>query len=335
LYTSSGRWPAADHLLGELICNEGASAHLWKNSVSTSDVRVTVGVLVFNGALTLRSAVESILNQSYRGFVIHISDDASRDASAEVGKSLAAEHSTVAFTQQPRNLGPANNFRFLLERATTEYFMWLAADDYLEPTYLARMITILDADPTLVACVSRVCFVKPDGSRRLSVGTYPLLADPATNLAVYLSQPNDNSRLYALYRTGSLGKAFPRSHFHAFDWAAVAGTLLYGKHAEVADVLMIRDETPIENYMKSVRVDNPWGIARLFPLAIMTYDLLVRQRIPFKLPILKALVHQNVELHLAYMRMFHPRYVMLTKCVWYLWDRYLSWRLVKDFLLVR
>jgi glycosyltransferase involved in cell wall biosynthesis len=294
-----------------------------------------VGVIVYNGASTLRRAVESILNQSYQSFTIHISDDASRDGTPEVGKSLAAEHNRVVFTRQPHNLGPANNFRFLLEGADTEYFMWLAADDYLEPTYLERMITILDADPTLVASVSRVCFVKPDGSRRLSEGTYALSADPATNLAVYLSQPNDNSRLYALYRTSPLRNAFPRSHFHAFDWAAVAGTLLRGKHAEVSDVLMVRDETPDEHYRKSVRLDNPWGLARLFPLASMTYDLLVRQRIPVKSPILKALVYLNVEHHIAYMRMFHPGYMMITRHIWRLWDRYLSWRLVKAFLLVR
>lgn len=300
--------------------------------MNTSESTVTVGVVVFNGALTLRRAVESILNQSYRGFVIHISDDASTDTTAEVGRSLAAEHSTVVFTQQSRNLGPANNFRFLLERANTEYFMWLAADDYLEPTYLARTITILDADPALVACVSRVRFVKPDGSSRLAEGTYPLLTDPATNLAVYLSQPNDNSRLYALYRTGPLRKAFPRSHFHAFDWSAVAGTLLYGKHAEVADVLMVRDESPIEHYMKSVRVDNSRGITRLFPLAIMTYDLLLRQRIPLNYPILKALLRLNVELHFDYMRMFHPRYMRMTRYIWSMWYKYLSARLVQEFL---
>ena len=295
--------------------------------MNTSEVRVTVGVVVFNGALTLRRAVESILNQSYKGFVIHISDDASVDATAEVGRSLAAEHSGVAFTQQPRNLGPANNLRFLLERATTEYFMWLAADDYLESTYLERMITILDADPALVACVSRVCFVEPDGGRRVSGIRHPLLADRATNLALYLSEPHENA-LYALYRTGPLRRAFPRSHFHAFDWSAVAGTLLYGKHAEVADVLMVRDDTPKEHYTKSVRIDNPRGIAQLFPVAIMTYDLIVRQRIPLRIPILKALVHQNIEHHLRHMQMFHPRYMVRTRYIWHIWHRYLSWRLV-------
>jgi len=196
------------------------------------------------------------------------------------------------------------------------------------------MITILDADPTLVASVSRVCFVKPDGSRRLSEAMHPLSADPTTNLAVYLSQPHENG-LYALYRTDPLRKAFPRSHFHAFDWAAVAGTLLHGGHAEVADVLMVREDTPKEHYTKSVPIDNPWGIARLFPVATMTYDLLARQRIPLKPPIFKALVYQNVEHHLRYMRMFHPHYMKITKYFWYAWGRYFSWRLVKDCLPTR
>jgi glycosyltransferase involved in cell wall biosynthesis len=298
--------------------------------VDASDTRVTVGVVVYNGALTLRRAVESILNQSYQNFTIDISDDGSRDGTPEVGRSLAAEHSRVVFTRQPRNLGPSNNFRFLLERANTEYFMWLAGDDYLEPTYLARMITVLDADPTLVACVSRVRFVTPEGTTWLSQGTYPLLADRVTNLAVYLSQPNDNSRYYALYRTDPLRKAFPRSHFHAFDWAAVAGTLLYGKHAEVPEVLMVRDETPIDHYMKSVRGDNPRGITQLFPLAIMTYDLVVRQRMPLKSPVLKALFSLNIELHLTYMRVFHPRYIRITRPIWRAWYKYLSPRLVQD-----
>jgi glycosyltransferase involved in cell wall biosynthesis len=306
-----------------------------ENSVNSLDTRVTVGVVVYNGALTLRRAVESILNQSYHRFTIHISDDGSRDTTAEVGRSLAAEHRRVVFTRQPRNVGPANNFRFLLELASTEYFMWLAADDYLEPTYLERMISVLDADPGLAACVSRVWFVNPDGSRRLAEGTYPLLADPLTNLAVYLSQPNDNSRFYALYRTSLLRKAFPRSHFHAFDWAAVAGTLLYGKHAEVPEVLMVRDQTPPEHYVKSIRVDNRWVITRLFPLSIMTHDLLMRQRLPRSLPILKALLYINVEYHILYMRMFHPHYMRITNRIWSIWRKYLGWHLVEHFLITK
>ena len=160
------------------------------------------------------------------------------------------------------------------------------------------------------------------------------MADPVTNLIVYLTEPHENG-LYALYRTAPLKKAFPRRHFHAFDWAAVGGTLLYGKHAEVPDVLMVRDDTPKDHYVKSVRVDNPSGFTRSFPLAILTYDLLVRQKIPIRFGILKALLWQNVEHHLKYMRMFHPGYVNTTRHIWRGWYKYLSHRLVQDYSRVK
>jgi glycosyltransferase involved in cell wall biosynthesis len=288
--------------------------------------KVTVGVPVFNGATTLRRAVESIVRQTCRDRRVHISDNASTDATSEVGQALANEYPDVAFTRHTPNLGPAGNYRFLLQQAKTEYFMWLAADDYIEPTYVERALDALEADPTLVACVSRVRFFRSDGSTRLSLGTDPLLGDPATNLAVYLSDPSDNGRFYSLYRTVALQKAFPLSHFHAFDWAASAGTLLYGKHREIPDVLMIRDLTPTANYAKSVRVDNPTAIARIFPLIPMTADLVLRQKIPLNPNILKALTRINIDAHLAYMDQFHSSFV--TRHLWKFWRQYIAWRLV-------
>lgn len=289
--------------------------------------KVTVGVAVYNGAATLRRAVESILHQTAGPCAIHISDDASSDNSADVAQTLANEYDSVTLTRQTSNLGPTGNFRFLLERANTEYFMWLAADDYLKPTYIERTMACLDADPTLVACVSHVCFVKPDGTTRLARGTYPLLADPETNLAVYFSDPSDNSRFYSLYRTEPLRAVFPHSHCHAFDWAAVAGTLRYGKHCQTPEVLMIRDETPAQNYIKAIPIDNRSAAARIFPLAPMTRDLIFRQKIPLGMRVLKALLYINVEKHTEYMAAFHPQYMKATKLIWYIWSRYIGWRL--------
>jgi hypothetical protein len=85
--------------------------------------------------------------------------------------------------------------------------------------------------------------------------------------------------------------------------------------------LMVRDDSPKAQYVKSVPADNPRGITRLFPLSILTYDLLARQRIPLRFPILKALLSQNVAHHLKYMHMFHPQYVRIIKCIWRVWYR--------------
>jgi len=290
--------------------------------------KVTVGVPVFNGATTLCRAVESILRQTYSDCSVHISDNASTDETAEVARALANQYRNVIFTHHPTSLGPAGNFRFVLQQAETEYFMWLAADDYIEPTYVERTLAALEAGPTLVACVSRVRFVRSDGSTRLASGTDPLLADPAANLAVYLSDPSYNARFYSLYRTVALRRAFPPSHFHGFDWAVAAGTLLYGKHAEIPDILMVRDETPLENYMRAVPNDNHSMIARVFPLLPMTRDLIFRQKMPITSQILKALLYINIQKHMEYMGMWHPFYMKLTRPIWLFWRRNVSWRLV-------
>jgi glycosyltransferase involved in cell wall biosynthesis len=286
--------------------------------------QVTVGVPVYNGASTLRRAVESILVQTRKPDLIHISDNGSTDATGEIGQALAAEHAAVSYTRQPTNIGLSPNFRFLAQQAKTPYFMWLAADDYLDPTYLERMLAVLESDPGVVTCVSRVLFVRADGSSCLAVGTYPLQGDMVSNLAAYLSDPNDNARVYGLHRTAALQNAYPAGDFLvASDWALMAGTLLYGRHAEVPETLMVRDETPHRAYMNMIRREARGWLDRVVPLRQMNRDLLVRQRIPLRLPVLKALLLVNIMMHFAYAREFHPRYAKVEPFL----RRYLLWRL--------
>lgn len=286
--------------------------------------KVTVGVPVYNGAATLRRAVESILAQTQKPDLIHISDNGSTDATGEIGQALAAEHPTVSYTRQPTNLGYTPNFRFLLQQATTLYFMWVAADDYLDSTYVERMLAVLESDPGVVTCVSQVRFVRPDGSSRLAVGTYPLQADMVSNLAAYLSNPHDNARLYGLHRTDALRKACPGGDFViAWDWALMAGTLLYGRHAEIPETLMVRDETPHQVYVIMMRRHARWWLERIVPLLPMSLDLLVHQRIPLRLPVVKALLYLNLTMHFDYALAFHPRYAKVEPFV----RRHLLWRL--------
>lgn len=271
--------------------------------------QVTVGVPAYKAESTLRLAVESLLEQTYPVHRIHISDDASPDGTEQVGMALAAEHASVAYTRQSVNVGRVANFGALLHAADTDYFMWLAGDDRIDPTYVEKMIAVLEADRSLVACVSRVMFVDAKGGTSLATGSAPLTGDVATNLATYLSGPGANARFYALYRTKPLQQSFPTRSFHAWDWAVSAGTLLHGGHAEVPETLMVRDETPVADYIRSIDRDNAGiPLARVFPVWPMTMDLIWRQRIPLTWPILRALINLNLRFHCDYASMYHPHY---------------------------
>ncbi len=269
---------------------------------------VTVGVPVYNNGTTLRRTVESLLAQSVPPALIHISDNASTDATEAEGRALAAGHRGVRYTRHEAGLGAPGNFRFLLDHAETPYFMWLAADDYVLPTYIEKTLARLLARPELTTCVSRVQFTRHDMPTTLATGSETLDGSVRQNLARYLDGPGHNARVYGLHRTAALRAAFPPGRFHAYDWALMAGTLLHGLHEEWPEVLMVRDETPGASYVRQVRNDNSGAWNRLFPLLPMTRDLCFRQKIPLDSHAIRTLVRTNLEHHLLYAREYHRGY---------------------------
>ena len=272
---------------------------------------ITVAIPVYNNGTTLERTLRSVLDQSLPPNLIHISDNASTDDTEAIGRAFAASCPTVRYTRQATSLGPSGNFAFLLQDATTPYFMWLAADDHVLPSYLEKMSACLDASPDVVTCVSLVRFTQKDIPAGLASGSHPLRGTVRQNLAHYLASPGANARVYGLHRTEALKSAFPPKHFHAWDWAVMAGTLLHGKHEEVSEVLMFRDETPSAAYVRQVRRDNPSRINQFIPLLPMTIDLVFRQRIPIDRQIVRSILKANFFQHRMQAKFFHMKYYAL------------------------
>jgi glycosyltransferase involved in cell wall biosynthesis len=271
----------------------------------TDSARLTVGMPVYNNARTIRRALDSLIAQTYRDFRLLISDDGSTDDTADICEQYAARDSRIAVVRQPRNLN-YGNFRYVLQRTRTPLFMFAAGDDWWHPDYAARMIEALDSDPRAVCAVSNVSFMKGDTFLHTAVGTEPLTAAPAVNIAAFLSRADDNSRMYGVLRTDVARRAFPDCDFFAFDWALSVGTLREGTHIRVPEVLLWRDRTAPGRYVDYVRRDARNGLSRVFPLLPLTRDLLGRLRIPVTFGVAKSLTTLNVYYHLVYMRRFHP-----------------------------
>jgi glycosyltransferase involved in cell wall biosynthesis len=93
---------------------------------------VTICVPTINRPNGLRCALESIAKQSYHAAEVIVSDNASHGYANE---AIVAEFFNripgLRFVKQPVNIGPYNNFYWLLNQVRTPYFMWLADDDEL------------------------------------------------------------------------------------------------------------------------------------------------------------------------------------------------------------
>jgi hypothetical protein len=272
--------------------------------------RLTIGVPAWNNADTIARALTSLLAQDLGDLAILVSDDGSLDDTAAICAAIAGRDPRVRVVRQPRNLR-YGNFGWLLAQARSDYVMWAAGDDRWLPGFATACVAELDAHPGLVAAVPRVAFEREGRALGLAQGTFALTGTPAENLAAFLADPADNSRMYGVFRTAAAQRSFPASTFHAWDWGFSAATLRFGGHAEVPEVLMVRDKTPSERYLAMVREDAGSALHRLFPVLAMSRWLLRQPGLPRTRAVLQALLALNLEKHLQYARHFHPGWATL------------------------
>ena len=124
--------------------------------------RITIGLPVFNGERTIKKTLDSITSQTFTDFQVIISDNNSTDNTPILCDEYSKNNSKIKYFRQKKNIGPLNNFKFVLNHANSEYFVWLAADDWWEPTFLERNTSILDSNKNFVASVSKIDYYDRD-----------------------------------------------------------------------------------------------------------------------------------------------------------------------------
>jgi glycosyltransferase involved in cell wall biosynthesis len=292
------------------------------------DPMLTIGLPVYNGGKMLETAINSLLRQTYRDFVLHISDNASTDDTPLICRAAVEQDKRVVWTRHSKNIGGAKNFRFVLENARTPFFMWAAHDDYWRDTFVEKNLALLINDPRATASISKVIFRQNGVQVPPPQSTYALKENESDNLHDFFRNPGGHaSRLYAVHRTEALKRSFPAiAPFFAFDFLIIALTLLEGCYLEWPEVLLYR-EAPEQGrndfsnvrYTSQMRTDNSWMLTRLFPLSPLTYQLIKRLPTRYLRYILMDLVRHNIICHCQYMERFHPKSFRIERTI-YRWS---------------
>jgi glycosyltransferase involved in cell wall biosynthesis len=146
--------------------------------------RVSIGMPVFNSRKTIEMAIDSVLAQTHADLELIVADNGSTDGTQQVVEDYAARDARVTYVRHPENIGQNRNFAAVAEMATGELFRWLGDDDWLEPSYLERLVEVFDADPTAVAVTSFQIYREADGTDHLERYDGPRVtgADPITRL---------------------------------------------------------------------------------------------------------------------------------------------------------
>ena len=188
--------------------------------------KLFIGMPVYNGERFMGEAIDSILSQSFSDFVLFISDDSSPDATGAIAQRYAAQDPRVIYYRQPQNLKMVKNFKFVLDQADTEYFMWAAHDDVREKEYLKVCIEKLESDKKLGLATTAILDIDSLG-RVLSVEKeVPPLFGPSLfwNVLRWTFQPEGFGKanlMYGVFRTQAAHvtwEAYPQRMVWALDY---------------------------------------------------------------------------------------------------------------------
>ena len=125
--------------------------------------RVTVFVPVYDRALVLRQALESVLAQRYADFELLVLDDGSSDASVEVARELGDPRIRIEVHARNRGIPATRNHGLALARG--EYLAMADSDDVSHPQRLALQVAWLDAHPEVAALGSWALRTDASGRR--------------------------------------------------------------------------------------------------------------------------------------------------------------------------
>ena len=206
--------------------------------------RLSIGLPVYNGGAYLAQALESILAQSFTDFELIIADNASTDGTPGIIQEYASRDRRIRVQRNEQNIGAAGNFNLAFELARGEYFKWAAHDDVLDPRFLEECIKVLDRDPSVVLCYSRVAQIDEAGNQ---TGAYDYPMNVGALRAVdrfhdLVLVEHFCIAIFGVHRRDVLKDTPLIGKYVGSDRTLLAELALRGRFCEIPDYLFLRRE---------------------------------------------------------------------------------------------
>jgi glycosyltransferase involved in cell wall biosynthesis len=169
---------------------------------------VSIGMPTYNDEKYVRSAVDDLLAQTFGDFELVISDNASTDKTEEICRDYAAKDRRVRYYRQTANIGPQNNFLFVLSQARGEFFMWAASDDRWDKDFVRVLLAALRGDESCVSAFCPFMYVDEDGHSLGSAKEFDFSGRHALSRILKFNMVNDDGKdafFYGLHRRSLIG----------------------------------------------------------------------------------------------------------------------------------
>lgn len=154
----------------------------------------------YNSSQYLEETIQSVLNQTFKDWEWLITDDCSKDNSAEIIQKYNDDRIKLVVLEKNEGAGNARNNA--LERAKGRYITFLDSDDYWQPNFLEKMLKFMKENKAELAY---------SGYARCNENLVPVLKDFEADKEVNFNNLLKTCRLSLLssmYDSQRVGKFF-------------------------------------------------------------------------------------------------------------------------------
>ena len=210
--------------------------------------QVSIGMPVYNGKQFLRTAIDSVLAQTYEDFELVISNNGSTDGSDDICRWYVARDSRIRYFNSATNHGLSWNFNRVVQLATGRYFRWQSYDDACYPQLLAKCVEVLERQPEVVLTFGRTTLLADNGSTTLHDEHLDLQStSPYRRYRQYLWHYRYGALcnvLFGLIRTSVLRETQLIARFVDSDVVLIGDLALRGAFYEIPEPLFVRRMHP-------------------------------------------------------------------------------------------
>lgn len=207
---------------------------------------VSVGIPTYNRGHLIKRCIDSVLNQDYFNIEIVISDNGSTDETPVICRDFCAQYERIRYIRQPTNQGPSSNFKEVLQKSEGDFFMWLADDDWLGPSYISECISFFQENPDHSLVTGKTYYFLENNKQYFNekeflaevLSTNKFIAEGerlnlwqetgTERVIAYYQQVLDNGVFYGLMRRNQLLKV-PLYNTMGGDWLMIAAIAFLGK----------------------------------------------------------------------------------------------------------
>jgi glycosyltransferase involved in cell wall biosynthesis len=212
--------------------------------------RVSIGLPVYNGENFIEETLDSILSQTLDDFELIISDNASTDKTGKICNLYAEKDRRIRYYRNEKNLGGSRNYNKVFELSNSEYFKWAAHDDIISPTYLERCVDVLDRDPSIVLCYSKMQYIDANGIYVKDYIERPnhSAQEPFIRFSDFLLKGTQTFEHFGVVRSNILKRTSLYEGYALTDQVLLSELSLYGKFSEVLFFIRLHPEICTEKF---------------------------------------------------------------------------------------